>query len=380
MKFKFSTSPNYQNPRTIQMIMRDLTIGLLIVYAFALIKYFNLGSAYGIHVILMLLLAEVTSFAIELIYYKIFKATLKQTIKEYINTSFPWITPLILVLMCPANATYYAIFISTMVAVVFAKMLFGGFGQNIFNPAAVGRAIFFTVATNTTANLVTGATPTASFASFGWVMNFQTFEEFIGNYHGLLNMFVGNYYGALGETSALVMIIIGIFLSVRKVIDWHVPVVYLATIFVGSSIIALNHGMGIYYPIFNLLTGGAVFGAVFMLTDPVTNPTTRAGRVLFALLAGVITLLIRVKANLPEGVLYSILIVNMFVPVIDDVFAGNQLDKKASYIKTIVITAVVSVLIIFAVSTSLDAKEGTMPETASTNVSLLVNNGGVTNE
>ena len=367
MKFKFSTSPNYRDSRSTQGIMRDLTIGLLVVYAFALYKSFSLGSAYGLHAILLLVVAETAGFATELIFFKANSKKSKLSATDFIKTSFPWITPLIVVLMVPVNASLYAIAVGVIVAEVFGKMLFGGFGQNVFNPAAVGRAVFGSLAGSTVSDLVTGATPTATFASYGWVISAQTFDKFVGGYNGMLNMFIGNYAGSLGETSALVMIIVAVFLSVRNVIDWRMPVAYMGTIFLGASIVALNHGMGLYYPVFNVLTGGAIFGAVFMITDPVTNPTTRAGRMLFAIGAGAITLIIRLKANLPEGVLFSILIMNMFVPMIDEMFAGNQMDREKSYIRNVLIMLVVSMLIIFMISTGLEAKgESTATEDETT--------------
>ena len=99
----------------------------------------------------------------------------------------------------------------------------------------------------------------------------------------------------------------------------------------------MTHGLGIEYALFHLCTGGAVFGAVFMLTDPVTNPNTRAGRIVFAALAGILTMTIRLMANLPEGVLYSILLVNILTPVIDKYFDGKQVlrEKKNQYINLI---------------------------------------------
>jgi Na+-translocating ferredoxin:NAD+ oxidoreductase RnfD subunit/uncharacterized protein with FMN-binding domain len=361
MKFKFSTSPNYRDSRSTQGIMRDLTIGLLVVYAFALYKSFLLGSAYGIHTLLLLVVAEVTSFIVEIIFFKTNFKKSKLSLKQLIQTSFPWVTPLIIVLMVPVNASLYAIVIGVIVAEVFGKMLFGGFGQNIFNPAAIGRAVFGTMSGAYVTDLVTGPTPTASFATFGWIIDGPTFDKFVGGFDGLMNLFVGNYAGSLGETSALVMLIVAIFLGIRNVIDWRMPLAYLGTIFLGASIIAIQYDMGIYYPIFHVLTGGAIFGAVFMITDPVTNPNTRAGRMLFAIAAGAITLIIRLKANLPEGVLFSILIMNMFVPIIDEAFAGNQFDKVKQYARDVIITLVVSLVIIFVISTGLEAKTGTIP-------------------
>ncbi len=166
-------------------------------------------------------------------------------------------------------------------------------------------------------------------------------DAFLKNYGGWKGLFLGTYPGALGETFTLAIVIIGIFLIVRKIIDWRVPVVYLGTIFVMTAIIAIITGVGSYhgipgflwYPVLHLLLGGVVFGGFFMLTDPVTSPTSAAGRTIFALGAGILTVLIRMTGNLPEGCLYSILLMNMMTPLIESALDGKQLDilKKAKH-------------------------------------------------
>jgi electron transport complex protein RnfD len=139
----------------------------------------------------------------------------------------------------------------------------------------------------------------------------------------------------------LAILLVGAFLIWRKVIDWRTPVVYLGSIAVLTACIAIFSGLEswngipafLWYPALHLLTGGVIFGAVFMLTDPVTNPTSPAGRVVFALGAAVLTVLIRLKGNLPEGCLYSILLMNMFTPMIESALDGKQLEvKKKAYI------------------------------------------------
>ena len=137
------------------------------------------------------------------------------------------------------------------------------------------------------------------------------------------------------------ILILGVILAIRKVIDWRIPTIYLGSIFVLTAAIALFRGVGsygnlpgfIWYPLVHVLTGGVVFGAVFMLTDPVTSPTSAQGKTIFALGAAIITVLIRIKANLPEGCLYSILMMNMLTPMIERALDGKQLAlrKKAAF-------------------------------------------------
>ena len=148
----------------------------------------------------------------------------------------------------------------------------------------------------------------------------------LDKFDGLWNLFLGWYPGGLGETSTLLLLVLGAILAIRKVIDWRVPLIYLGSIFVLSSALALFSGMSnwLWYPIFHVCTGGVAFGAVFMLSDPVTSPATKQGKCVFALGAGIITVLIRVLANAPEGCMYSILIMNMLTPAIDQAFSGKQ--------------------------------------------------------
>lgn len=281
--------------------------------------------------------------------------------------SFGWITAIILTLMCPISIRPYALGVSTFFAIFFAKLLFGGFGNNIFNPAAVGRAIVFATFMGATTDVITSATPTTVIASeFNWlVTNPEMIKDMMSEIGGIGKLLTGWYPGAIGETSAIIILLVGVVLSIRRVIDWRVPAVYLGSIFVLAAGIALLRGVGSYdgipgflwYPLVHVLTGGVVFGAVFMLTDPVTSPTSAQGRCIFALGAAIITVLIRVKANLPEGCLYSILMMNMLTPMIEKGLEGKQLAlrKKATIIFSIV--TVVGMGSVLLAGSVIEAKE-----------------------
>lgn len=340
MKFNFHVSPSLKGNLTTKEIMRELTLGLLIVFILAVVYYAGAyGMNYALQAIVLLISALVTTFVCEFLFAKI----RKRDPKKEIQNSFGWVTAIILTLMVPISTRPYALIISTAFAIIFGKMLFGGFGHNIFNPAAVGRAVIFATFTGASTSLVTSATPTTFLANtYGWVPgNAETLDAFLGNYGGWSGLFFGTYPGALGETFTIAIVLIGIFLIVRKIIDWRVPVVYLGTIFVMTAIIAVICGVGsyhgipgfIWYPVLHLVVGGVVFGAFFMLTDPVTSPTSAAGRTIFALGAGILTVLIRMTGNLPEGCLYSILLMNMMSPLIESLLDGKQLDvvKKAKH-------------------------------------------------
>lgn len=355
MKFTFRASPNLRQPMSTKRIMLELMSGLLIVYAFALIYYFKQwGSDYAIQAVLLMAVSLIVALVTECVWSFFMKKDQKfdlTYIKHYLGGSFGWITAIILTLMCPISITPYALGVSTFFAIFFAKLLFGGFGNNIFNPAAVGRAIIFATFMGASTNFVTiisssidavsAATPTTLIANgYNWlVTNPEMIQNMMHDVGGLGTLFTGWYPGGMGETSALVILLVGVFLSIRGVIDWRVPVVYLGSIFVLTMAIALMRGVGsyenlpgfIWYPLVHILSGGVVFGSVFMMTDPVTSPTSAQGRVIFALGAGIITVLIRIKANLPEGCLYAILLMNMLSPMIEKALEGKQLvlRKKA---------------------------------------------------
>lgn len=342
MKFTFSASPNLRQKQSTKRIMLELTIALLVVFAFSLIYYqMEEGSAHMIQALILMATSLVVTLVTETV-WALFK---KENVKTYLASSFGWVTAIILTLMCPLSITPYALGISTFFAIFVGKILFGGFGQNIFNPAAFGRAIIFASFAGASIDTFSSATPTTVMATeFNWLtLNESMISSLMSKTGGLWNLFTGWYPGALGETSTLLLLILGILLAARKVIDWRVPTIYMGSIFVLTSCLAIFSGMDnwYWYPIFHLCTGGVAFGAVFMLTDPVTSPTSSQGRCIFALGAGIITVLIRVLANLPEGCLYSILIMNMFTPAIEQALAGKQLAMRK---KTWVMLGVLSVL------------------------------------
>ncbi len=354
MKFIFKPAPNYRSADKTQRIMLDVTIALLFVYAFSLYYAYTVSMNNVLNIVYLTIASLLTAFITE----ALFAGFMRKRIGDFISTSFPWIPSLILVLISPTNISIYAIVICTFMAIAFGKLVFGGFGNNIFNPAAVGRAVMASsFMASVSVDVVTSATPTSSMAGLGWVADATTFDSFIELFGGMSNMFIGLYPGAIGETSGLVILIAGIYLIARNAIDFRIPLVYLGTIFLGALAIGMYHGLGIYYPLFHVLTGGAMFGAFFMLTDPVTNPTTVAGRIIFALGAAFLTLLIRIQGNLPEGVLFSILLMNMMTPVIDRLLEGQQIFRNTKNIISIVTIFVIGMGITYAVGTTLVAKE-----------------------
>ena len=344
MKFTSKVSPNYRDTQSTTSIMLTLTVGLCCVYAFSLYYYFsNYSSSIAMRAVVIMVVAVLSSVMTEVLWALV----TKKSVVSYITKSYPWITGMILTLIVPINTSYYALAVTTVLSLVFGKLLFGGFGQNIFNPAGIGRAIIFSAFTTAVvADITTGATPTQTMNGLGWIIqDASSLDAFIAQFGGFQNLFIGLYPGALGETCTLVILLVGVVLAIRKVIDWRVPTVYLGTLFVLASIAGFMNGAGLWYPLFHLLTGGAVFGAVFMLTDPVTNPTSTTGRIIFAMGAAIITFVIRIFGNLPEGVVFSILIMNLLTPLIEKITDGEQVRMLKKYRSLTLLVASCGILI-----------------------------------
>jgi electron transport complex protein RnfD len=227
------------------------------------------------------------------------------------------ITGLLLALTLPPSFPISGGIIGSVFAIAIGKQVFGGLGYNIFNPALLGRAFLqasFPVAMTTwtfpqtekyaSVDAVTAATPLGLFK----------FEKILANFEDL---FIGNIGGCLGETSALALIIGGIVLIILKYADWRIPVSYLATVIIVSGIFWLIDPAQYADPVFHLFAGGLMLGAFFMATDMVSSPITTLGAWIFGIGAGIVLMVIRLFGGVPEGVMYSILLMNAFTPIIN---------------------------------------------------------------
>ena len=354
MKFTFNPSPNYRNEQSTTSIMIDVLLCLLAVDLYAVIYYWAAyGAQYGLRVILLTLAACVSALATDAVYYKVLK---KDVIKE-VRSSFSLITALIIVLISRINTAYYAVVIATIIAIFFGKLVFGGFGQNIFNPAAFGAAIIMgNFAGSYNMDFATGATPTQAAKALGWMIPSGQFGSFISSYGNLGKMFLGQYPSTIGSTCALLILLCCAYLIWRKDIDWQTPVFYIGTVFVEALVIGLMHGAGLEYALFSVLAGGVIFGGVFMTTDPVTTPVSLPGRILWAIGAASLTLIIRDKSNLSDGVLFAILLMNMLTPAIDKLFDGNQIKDAAKFRRNVLIGGICCIALTLLVGTSVKSK------------------------
>ena len=292
-KLTVSAAPHIHSGASTNRIMLDVIIALLPATAASVIIF-------GLKSLIVIAACVITALVGEALFNIVTKR--KQTIGDLSAV----VTGLLLALNLSTNVPAWQCVVGTLFAIVCVKCLFGGLGCNFANPAITGR-VFMLVAFSAVAGganptiveLTTSATPLEQLGKG------ETLE--------LLDLFLGLHGGAIGETCILALIIGFVYLLVRKVITWHTPVVFIATVFVlylaftGDVMMALSQ----------ILAGGLFIGAIFMATDYVTTPITTRGRVVFALGCGVITFIIRYFCAYPEGVSFSILIMNILTPFIE---------------------------------------------------------------
>lgn len=299
-----SGTPHVRSKESIQSIMRDVVIALIPASVMG-IYYF------GIKALMLIIVSIVSSVVFEWGYEKILKKPV--TISDFSAI----LTGLLLALNLPATASWWVPVVGSFIAIVIAKQFYGGLGQNFINPALIGRA--FLVAAYPT------QTTGAAFATGRMVTDAATYATplaelkagtAIVNADAIKNALIGNVGGTIGETCAIALIIGGIYLLVKHVISWRIPVVYIVVVFILTSLMRGNGFLGGVYEIF---CGGLMLGAIFMATDYVTSPISAKGQIIFAIGCGILTSLIRVYGGYPEGVSYSILIMNLAVPLIDRV-------------------------------------------------------------
>ncbi len=364
MKFSFKPSPNNRTTQSTQRVMLDVTLAMSAILAFAMFYYFVYeGFEYGLHLVLMLITSLTVAIGTEVLWAWFYK----KPIFRHLNTSFPWVISLIYIGTMGINKPLFVVAISTFAGVFIGKLIFGGFGYNIFNPAGVARAVtaisFGGFVTTQFDDIITGATANQAMQSLGWVLpDAATATAFLEPFGGLTNLTVGLYPSSIGETSTILIALAGVYLVWRNVIDWKVPVTFIGSIFVFTSVIALIKGMGVWYPIFHVVSGGAMFAAVFMLTDPVTTPTSSVGRILYAIGVAFFVVLIRIKANLPEGVVYGILFMNMLSPLLDTITDGwtHRIVKK--YVIQMASLFLVALVTLSMVSTTIAYQAPAQPE------------------
>ncbi|MGL6065001.1 MAG: RnfABCDGE type electron transport complex subunit D [Fusobacteriaceae bacterium] len=289
-------SPHIRTSETVDKVMYDVIISL--IPAFIMAFYI-----FGTRAIIVTSIAMGTCMIAEYICAKV----LGQEATVFDGSAI--LTGILFAFVIPPYINLIYVVVGSIVSIVLGKMIFGGLGQNIFNPALVGRAFVqasWPVAITTFVyDGKVGAT-VLSAAKQGIALNGALLET--GNTY--VQAFLGYMGGSLGETSALAILLGGIYLIIKKQIDWKVPLITIGTVFVLTALMGQD-------PLLHILSGGLFLGSFYMATDMVTSPYTPKGRAIFAFFLGVLISVIRVKGGYPEGTAYAILIMNGFVPLIN---------------------------------------------------------------
>ena len=322
-----SPSPHIHQEQTISRIMWDVIFAMLPAFAFS-VYVFGLGA------LMVTLIAVLSAVFFE---YMISKHLLKR--EPDIMDGSAVVTGMLLAFNVPTNLPWWLVVIGSFVAIGIGKMSFGGLGNNPFNPALVGRVfllISFPVQMTTwpvpfesrmsITDVVTGATP-LGFIKDG-LKNGESLVSLMQEVPGHIDFFLGTQPGSMGEISGLLLMIGFLYMVIRKVITWHIPVIVIGTMFIFSGFLWLGNPDRFVDPLFQILTGGALLGAIFMATDYVTSPMTIRGIVIYSVGIGVITILIRVFGAYPEGISFAILIMNAFVPLLNKYLKPSRFGEK----------------------------------------------------
>lgn len=297
-------APHIRSNDSVTKIMRDV----LIAMAPAVV-----GSVYffGMQALIIYLISLVCCVGSEFIFQKVTKK------ESQIGDLSAAVTGILLAMNMPAGVPWYVPAISSIFAIVIVKEAFGGIGGNFVNPALAGRAMAMlswpALMATYTAPAMAKVAETADAASAATPLNIIKAGEHLDALPPLKDMIIGNIGGVIGETSAILLLIGACYLLVRKVIDWKIPVIYIAT----TAVFLLVFGLSADLLPYELLGGGLFLGAFFMATDYSSTPQGVKGKIIFAIGCGIITAVIRMKGNMAEGVSYSILVMNVASPLIE---------------------------------------------------------------
>ena len=309
LKLIASSSPHIRSVENTRSIMLDVIIAMLPALFWAIYNF-------GFKALLSVVVSVVACLFWEWLYRKLLKKP------QSIGDLSAVVTGMLLAFVCPPELPWWALVIGAFFSIVVVKQLYGGIGCNFLNPALAGRAILlasyatamttWTLPSSKLDTVVSTATPLAIMKE-GTV---EKFTELTTNY-SVADMFIGRVGGSLGEVSALALLLGGAWLLIRKVISWHTPVAFIGTVALLTLISAPAGIDNVQYMLYNVFGGGLMLGAIFMATDYATSPVTKPGQLIFGIGCGLITCFIRRFGSYPEGVCYSILIMNCTTWLLD---------------------------------------------------------------
>ena len=333
LKLIATSNPHIRSNETTQTIMRDVIVAMLPALVFACVRF-------GARALALTAVSVVACVFWEWLYRKLMKK--HQTVGDLSAV----VTGMLLAFVSPVTMPYWMAVVGAFFAIIIVKQLFGGIGKNFVNPALAGRAFlvgsYAGVMTTwidpaagkaplmgSTADIVTAATPMA-------YLKVGDMEGLVSQY-SVSDMFIGMCGGSMGEVSALALLVGGAYLIYRKVIGWQIPVAYIGPVAVLSFLFPKT-GSGIEFMLYSVFGGGLFLGAFFMATDYATSPVTKKGQLVFGIGCGLFTVLIRYFGSYNEGVCYSIMVMNLLVPLIEKYtkptrFGVVKSDKKEAAAK-----------------------------------------------
>ena len=322
-----SPSPHDHTSDTVSKLMYGVIIALLPAFLVSVV-FFGIGT------LVITGCAMVSCVAFEFLIQKyLFKE------KPSITDGSGLVTGMLLAFCLPTNIPVWIVVMGSFVAIAVGKMSFGGLGSNPFNPALVGRVfLFISFPVHMTSwpepilnrfayiNASTGATPLAIMKE--GIKNGEAMTDILSRIPAYTSMFVGKMSGSAGEIAAAALILGFIYLLIRKIISWHIPVSILMTVVIFTGLLWLTDPASNADPVFHMLSGGLLLGAIFMATDYVTSPMNPKGMLVYGAGIGVITVVIRVFGSYPEGVQFAILIMNAFTPLINKYIKPRRFGKE----------------------------------------------------
>lgn len=355
MDTKTKIGPFMKSNDNISKMMKRLLISLLPIIIFSFYKngillyvkgYTNFFGMF--YPLIFIILGTMSSLITEEAIIYIFKKKRGKELIESVMDSYAIFPGLFLSLILPLNTPLAVLFIGGIFATIIGKMVYGGFGQNLFNPALVG-ALFVIICYGSLINtnggyankyeldMYSNVTPLTNIK----LVEDVTYDNAVRPYGNLLNFFIGNIPGALGVTSSLLIIIAFVYLTITKTIKWRISISYVTTFMIMSLIYSYITGIGYWYHLFSILSGGILFGSVFMATDPVTSPITTKGQILYGMALGFMTFLIRMLTNIEEDIILSILFMNALVLFFDKIGSRIEYNKKYYLFYLIMILAII---------------------------------------
>ena len=322
-----SGSPHVYTEESVSKIMYGVLLSLIPA---ALVSFYFFGLA----AILVTLTAVVSCMFFEFI---IQKYLIKGPITIFDGSAI--ITGVLLAFIVPASLPLWMVVIGSLVAIGMAKMTFGGLGKNIFNPALVGRVflmISFPVEMNQyptptsfstqLTDITSGPTPLAVVKE--GVAQGEKVSTLLAQVPDYVNLLMGNLGGSVGEVSAIAILLGGIYMLIKRIITWEIPTAYLGSVVIFAGALWMVNPEVYVDPLFHLVTGGLMLGALYMATDMVTSPMSRWGMIVYGIGCGFLTIVIRIFGAYPEGVAFAILIMNAFVPLINKGFKPARFGEE----------------------------------------------------